>query len=227
MWRICREYDCSWEVDWSTFSGDGYDYCELHNGGTCPDCETLIGRHDEYCSECIANHCRDRFCLKRIAKGEKYCANHVKGCPSTNCFRRISERESYCSSHQKACASCLVRVASNQNYCLGCQEYNRKREQKESLRVQARQQERVSEQNQLKSLVKANTSLNLPIEIEKFSTDWNQNLATVIDANNGYWVFLVVYDKQPNNSGAVKKEFFQPIRKVKIGVSIAEIGIVI
>jgi len=64
-----------------------------------------------------------------------------------------------------------------------------------------------SEQNQLKSLVKQKTSLTNPQEIVRFSTNWNNNLATVINSDIGYWVHLLVYDKASNSVKAFPTSF--------------------
>lgn len=64
------------------------------------------------------------------------------------------------------------------NICSSCEVNNKNRE---------------TEQTKLKSLVKANTSLNNPLSVDRFSTNWNKNLATVV--NDYHWVFLLVLDE--------------------------------
>ena len=118
-------------------------------------------------------------CSTRIASSESYCANHQYGCSEASCYSRISAISGYCLQHSEVCSggSCYQRIASYQSYCSACQQQQR-------------------EQNQLKSLVKANTAIAGDIkEVERFSTDWNKNLATVINSSNGYWVFLLVLDE--------------------------------
>ena len=60
--------------------------------------------------------------------------------------------------------------------------------------------EKEFEQNDLKKLIEKRT--NIPGEIEevtRFEAWWNKNLATVISNDYGYWVFLLVYEKERND----------------------------
>jgi len=57
-----------------------------------------------------------------------------------------------------------------------------------------------NEQNRLKSLVCQKTPLSNPQEVERFSTWWNKNLATVVSYYDGYYrVFLLVLDSENNS----------------------------
>jgi len=52
-----------------------------------------------------------------------------------------------------------------------------------------------SESDRLKALVRQRTSLTNPEEVERFSTNWNKNLATVVNSSGYYRVFLLVLDE--------------------------------
>jgi hypothetical protein len=170
---FCLVLEC---YEYSTNSS----YCTKHTY----DC-LLIGcplRIAEKASYCC-NHrkvCAKLGCNNRISDGiyTLFCIDHKEfNCSTNGCYQTVKIRDSYCSNHSQYCQNssfCYNRVANYQTYCNSCQQQQ-------------------NEQTKLKSLVKTNTSLNNPLSVDRFSTNWNNNLATVV--NDYHWVFLLVLDE--------------------------------
>lgn len=186
-------------------------YCAEHIR-SCVVCDTRISAKESYCWEHRGTYsCLVSTCLIRITEKDGYCSNHQKVCNKAGCDKRVSDNifssrfcsehkeyncsannchmavsysGDYCSFHGNICqeSSCANRIANYQTYCSNCQQ----------------RQEKEAEQSRLKELVKANTFLTNPQEVERFSTYWNKNLATVVNSNSNYAVFLLVLDE--NNS---------------------------
>ena len=112
--------------------------------------------------------CQSSNCSERIAVKDKYCAKHSTNyCSAKYCQERIPEELKYCSSHiPKYCANCSTWIFSSDKYCSSCEVKREQQRQQEKALA-----EKATEQTQLKSLVKANTSLNNPLSVDRFSTN--------------------------------------------------------
>jgi len=217
--RICNRPNASWALptplqmlnkrafghlggfgDSSSFDSMRNYYCSYHQK-PCP-VYYCIERNErgDYC----ANHksiCQASSCSDRTASDKTYCSKHSKYCSESDCSQRIGEWQSYCSSHNGSYCrgiSCYKKVSSSETYCFSCGITNRVREERQQAQAKA------SEQNQLKSLVKSNTSIAGTIqEVERFSPWFNPNCATVIAENNNYALYLVVYEPATKAMGKV------------------------
>jgi len=109
-------------------------------------------------------------------------------CSEISCCNQVNFANSYCSQHKSICCgvSCNIRIAYCQNYCSFCKSKYDSRSYSERL---------YNEQESLKALVRQRTSLTNPQEVERFSTNWNKNLATVVNSSGYYRVFLLVLDE--------------------------------
>nr|UYR50791.1 hypothetical protein [Morchella crassipes] len=168
-------------------------YCYSHRK-SCPVylCLKRIREQESYCSNHV-QACSNSSCSNRTAASQDYCSQHSKRCQESYCSERVASGKDYCSSHGSYCRgiSCYRRVSSRGDYCFGCETANRERERQQQREVQAK----ASEQNRLKSLVKANTSISGEIrEVERFSPWFNPNCATVIAENDNYAIWLIVYE---------------------------------
>ena len=101
-------------------------------------------------------------------------------CRESSCLTKVYGGSQYCSSHSHyghycLANSCYNKIPSYQTYC--------------SLH---------NENDELKSLVKNRTNISGNVEeVERFTTWWNNNLATVIAYYDGYYrAFLLVYVKE-------------------------------
>jgi hypothetical protein len=154
----------------------GY-YCSYHRK-PCPAsyCIERISEGKSYCAR-HTSVCQSSYCSERTASDKPYCSRHSKYCSERYCCERIGEKESYCSSHNGSnyCATngCYQKPSlSFFKYCSSCQTKNNRVQQQERQKQAQRQQAQATEQNQLKSLVKANTNISGEIkEVERFSTD--------------------------------------------------------
>nr|UYR50786.1 hypothetical protein [Morchella crassipes] len=126
--------------------------------------------------------------------GGRYCK--VPSChqPTPNSIQ--SNYHIYCSEHAKLYGNSL----------------NNYQQAKEQERIsQQKAQAQATEQTRLKSLVKANTSVSGEIaEVARFSTDWNQNLATVVNSNGNYRVFLLV-KKSDYEAERYERQYLQEV----------------
>lgn len=151
-------------------------------------CEVKIcaSSFHRFCQKHITFFCRVVDCFSDVKGGEKYCWQHrniCKICPSRTSY-------TYCQEHQRACSNCSKR--SKEKYCLDCKI----------------KKEKQIEQNKLKSLVKERTSITGSIkEAIRFETYWNNNLATVINDNCGYTIWLLVYEPAYKRMGEMLEKF--------------------
>jgi len=84
------------------------------------------------------------------------------------------DSDTYCSDHRNICSisNCSNRTSLGKEFCSFHQQEN----------------------EQLKPLVKQRTSLSNPQEVIRFNTWWNNNLATAINGNSSYTLWLLVYE---------------------------------
>ena len=132
-----------------------------------------------------ANYCQTTNCYEKT--NANYCSFHQEICQVAGCNQRISVFKAgwnkYCERHDKKCQNCSNRIAVNQRICSNC-----------TQKIETEIKEALKEQ-QLKDLVKANTTITGEIkEVERFSPWFNPNCATVIAENNNYALYLVVYE---------------------------------
>jgi hypothetical protein len=154
--------------------GDGGDEKSIY----WSSCKDKVITADGYCKY-HENQCAE--CPRRLASWDKYCFEHWNGyCKVIDCSERTpNSRDSnhyiFCAQHGNLYGNSLS------NY------QEKKREERQQS------QQKATEQTKLKSLVKTNTTIAGEIkEVERFSTNWNKNLATVINSNGNYQVFLLV-----------------------------------
>jgi hypothetical protein len=183
--------------------------CSCHH---CPIeyCYTRILAKDKYCARHTVSYnlsqCRCEgtdwlgrkayLCPQKVITSEGYCYYHENQC--AECSERVDGRDKYCSQHWNGYCKvmdCSERTPNphNSNHYIFCEQHaklygnslsnyqEKKREEKQQ------RQQKATEQTKLKSLVKANTAISGVIkEVERFSTDWNKNLATAITENSNY-----------------------------------------
>jgi hypothetical protein len=192
--KHCREYSCNNLIEFAE------QHCYKH----------LPKANEWYCN--INKAYKDKECYQKISKKDLFCSPckkilyHENVCSYYSCSREgwkdidygrlelqeLINGQIYCYKHYKSCLSCSQVITIDKNYCfVHHQEY------------QKQQQEKLK----LNSLVEQKTSLANIQEVVRFETWWNKNCATAINKNNGYWVFLIVYEPETKNIGEVIRAF--------------------
>lgn len=178
----CSQAFClNWKVNYS-------DYCAKH---------TVNYSTPKQCVYEISTFYQERYkCQREVITADGYCSQHENKCEECSERMPVCTFSNYCVRHSNSCANCSARIYRSENYCSNCEANNRREiaSQQEQQQIQERQQ-KTTEQNQLKSLVKAKTSIGGEIaEVERFSPWFSPNCATVITSAGNYLVYLVVYE---------------------------------
>ena len=207
------KYNCNERVNlWEKF-------CERHvKECSASNCSQRTSFSQRYCRpECAKHYCNVDNCSARISWKLSFCEMHSLVCKENSCSLRTSRRKLYCLEHREICqvsfSRCPIRIPANTTYCAHHQTYRLCYEsptcQEEILVSETHcsyHQEQRSEQANLKSIVESKLPyLSSPKEVVRFTTWWNNNLATVVNYNSGYWVFLVVYDNF-QKKGEIKED---------------------
>jgi hypothetical protein len=157
-----------------------------------PSCHEKVSENEKLCSNCKNDKdavrlasCSSCYINYRYRDEFTKCREHGNFCLS--CNDRIPEYRRYCSEHINSCETCSTRIASGQTYCSVHQKHQ--------------------EQENLKSLVQQRTSLSNPQEVIRFDAWWNKNLATVINGNYSYTLWVIVYEPAERNRSEILQKF--------------------
>jgi len=145
---------------------------------SCKNDEEILSIED--CMSCLSS----RYLYGKV---DNCCFKHSKYCQI--CRSRIPIDSKYCSEHSSSCLTCSSRISINQTYCS----------------VHQNEQEKLQEN--LKSLIRQRNSLSNPQEVIRFETWWNNNLATVINGNYSYTLWILVYEPVEKNRSEILQKF--------------------